>query len=129
VTHDGRNLQRGVARVVKEFVGTRLSCEEDVDALALLIRTSDRWWDAEALGRELRLTVAASRGILERLASRNLLAIRITGDVRYQFHPGEPAILQAAEAFAQAYATQRSALARLTVRSRQRQRSAASKRH
>jgi hypothetical protein len=89
---------------------------EHLEVLALLIRTPDQWWDAGAVGQELGIAPDASRRILEHLASRNLLEIRVTTDVRYQFHPGEAGVREAAAAFAEAYTTQRIAVTRLVVR-------------
>lgn len=105
-----------VAPVVRAFVETHLPSLEHLEVLALLIRESEKWWDAAAVGRELGIPAAACRLILEQLASSNLLAIAITADVRYQFQPGVPEIRDAAEAFALSYGTQRLAIASLVVR-------------
>lgn len=105
-----------IAPEVELFVETHLPTLEHLEVLALLIRTGDRWWDAGAAGQELGITAGASRRILEHLASRNLLAIRVTNDVRYQFQPGESGLREAAAAFAEAYATHRLAVSRLVTR-------------
>jgi hypothetical protein len=59
------------------------------------------------------------RRTLDRLASRNLLALRIAGDLRYQFQPGDAAAEAAAGAFAHAYRTNRLAVVRLVTHERQ----------
>jgi hypothetical protein len=105
-----------VAPAVKQFVETYLPNLEHLEVLALLIQTPDKWWDAEAVGRQLGIPAPTGRRILEHLASKNLLAIAITAAVRYQYQPGRPAIREAATAFAEAYATQRLALIRLVMR-------------
>jgi hypothetical protein len=105
-----------IAPEVELFVETHLPTLEHLEVLALLIRTGDQWWDAGAVAEELGITPDASRPILEHLASRNLLAIRVTNDVRYQFQPGEAGVREAAAAFAEAYATHWLAVSRLVIR-------------
>ncbi len=63
----------------------------DLDDLQLLIRISQpdgRWWDARTVAAELGITESSARSALDHLAKHNLLDIRITGDVRYQYRPG-----------------------------------------
>lgn len=73
----------------------------------------DQWFDAERVARELELGKSDARKGLEHLASHNLLEIRVTGDVRYQFHPGTRELLTAATACIEAYRRQPMALWRL----------------
>ena len=105
-----------ITPAVELFVETHLPTLEHLEVLALLIRAGDQWWDAGAVGQELGITPDASRRILEHLGSRNLLAIRVTTDVRYQFQPGEAGVREAAAAFADAYARHRLAVSRLVIR-------------
>jgi DNA-binding transcriptional regulator LsrR (DeoR family) len=63
----------------------------------------DRWFDEDCVARELGIDRRKARAALEHLASRNLLEIRVTGDVRYQFHPGTPTLRMAASACVEAY--------------------------
>ena len=63
----------------------------------------DRWFDAAGVARELAITPRNARAALERLAGQNLLEIRVTAEVRYQFHPGTPELLIAANACVGAY--------------------------
>lgn len=76
---------------------------EELQLLVTLIQTPDRWWDARAVADELGLPTSVARRGLDSLASRNLLDIRITGDVRYQFRPGTDELREAALAFEEAY--------------------------
>jgi hypothetical protein len=105
-----------IAPPVELFVETHLPTLEHLEVLALLIRAGDQWWDAGAVGQELGIPSDASRRILEHLASRNLLAIRVTNDVRYQFQPGEAGLREVAAAFAEAYARHPLAVSRLVIR-------------
>jgi hypothetical protein len=90
---------------VIEFAATNLNSVEDLQVLLTCMDARNRWWDANGMARELGIGVSASRRSLDRLARGNLLDIRITGDVRYQFKPGTPGLEAAAEACAAAYRT------------------------
>ena len=86
-----------------EFVARHLRSLEDLQVLMTCIEGRDRWWDAAAVARELGISATAARHALDHLARGNLLDIRITGDVRYQFNPGTAELHGAALAFATAY--------------------------
>lgn len=88
---------------VLTFVADHIRSLDELGLLMALIQSSDRWWDARMAARELGLTERAATGVLDSLATRNLLDIRITDDVRYQFRPGTPELEEAARAFAAAY--------------------------
>jgi DNA-binding transcriptional regulator LsrR (DeoR family) len=77
-----------------------------LDELQLLITSmysDERWWDAHSAARELGISSPAAQRALDHLASRNLFDIRITGEVRYRFHPGTDELRAAAHALAEAY--------------------------
>jgi hypothetical protein len=63
---------------------------EDLDVLTRLVEHPERWWDAEMIHRDLGIGVEQARATLVRLARRNLLDIRVTHTVRYQFRPATP---------------------------------------
>lgn len=108
--------ERGeIAPEVTAFVLSDLPTLEHLEILALMMRARDRWWDSAGLGRELGMAPALCGRILEHLASRNLLEIRVTGDVRYRFQPGNEAARALTEGFATAFATQRLTLMRLLI--------------
>jgi hypothetical protein len=88
---------------VVEFLSTYVSALDDLQVLMSCYEWRERWWDAAGMARELGIGVAAARRALDRLASRNLLDIRITADVRYQFNPGTPELEATATACAAAY--------------------------
>ena len=93
------DIPSSVIRFVTDHVGSL----EHLELLLLLMQTRERWWDAAAVSKELGLRVDAASRALDHLASHNLLAIRITGDVRYQFQPGEPTLADSAALFAEAF--------------------------
>jgi hypothetical protein len=73
---------------VAAFVDAHPLSVAEIEVLAAMIDTPDRWWDATLISGELRVAVATARGLLDRLAGLNLLDIRFTDDVRYRFRPG-----------------------------------------
>lgn len=81
---------------VVRFVHDNLESLEQLELLALLVKSPDRWWDPASVGQVLGITAATARHALESLASRNLLAISITADVRYRFQPGDSRLRESA---------------------------------
>jgi DNA-binding IclR family transcriptional regulator len=88
---------------VLAFVDAHLRSIDELQVLITCILAGDRWWDAGTIARELGLPPAAARRALERLAAHNLLDIRVTGEVRYQFHPGTAELAADARAVCEAY--------------------------
>ncbi len=101
---------------VGEFVAAHLRSVEDLHLLAATAAESDRWWDAATVARELAIDEAQGRALLEHLASHNLLDIRVTGDVRYQFKPGTAELAAATRACLAAYRANPAALWRALPR-------------
>ena len=100
---------------VVAFVRDHLETLEQLELLTLLIKAPERWWDAAAAAETLGISAKNTSDALERLASRNLLAISITTDVRYQFQPGTTTLRDASEAFAEACRTNPIAVFRLVT--------------
>lgn len=101
------------SEAIVDFVRRNISSPEDLEILVRVMDAPERWWDVAGIAKALRLDPAMARRSLEHLASRNLLAIRVTSDVRYQFQPGEPGLDAACAAFAEAFRTNPLALLRL----------------
>jgi hypothetical protein len=80
--------QHEISPLVLTFLATHVHKLIEFQLLMLVAQSPDRWWDDGSAARELGTTPAAARGALDHLAKHNLLDIRITGDVRYQFRPG-----------------------------------------
>lgn len=106
--------------VVVEFAAQHLRTLEQLQVLMTCVEGRDRWWDAGSMGRELGLGATAARQALDHLARGNLLDIRITGDVRYQFNPGTAELEEAALACAAAYRTNPVAVVQLVAGSSRR---------
>lgn len=100
---------------VVDFTTRYAGTLDDLQVLMTCLDARDRWWDAHGMARELGIGVSAARRALDRLAGRNLLDIRITGDVRYQFNPGTRELEAAALACASAYRTNPVAVVQLVA--------------
>jgi len=92
--------QHEIAPLVLTFLAHHVTKLEQFQLLLLVAQADERWWDARAAARELGVTEAVARAALDHLAKHNLLDIRITGDVRYQFRPGTEALGAAVRACA-----------------------------
>jgi hypothetical protein len=104
---------RALSQLVIGFVIAQLRTIDDLHLLVAMSGAQDRWFDADRVARELGIGKQPARSALEHLASRNLLEIRVTGDVRYQFNPGTPHLRDAAYACVDAYRKSPMALWRL----------------
>lgn len=98
------------------FVADHIRSLEELQLLLAVVQSPDRWWDVTMAARELGMTATAARRGLDALAARNLLDIRITGDVRYQFRPGTDALRDAAVATEETYRMNPLAVVRLVAR-------------
>ena len=100
---------------VVQFVNDTIDSIEQLELLVMLIESSDRWWDAVAAGHALGVSPGTTRRGLERLATRNLLAVNLGNDVSYRFEPGSPTLRTTSEAFAAAFRRNPRALFRLAA--------------
>jgi hypothetical protein len=89
--------------LVADFVAAHLRSVDDLHLLVATRHDPERWWDADAVARELALDPEEALGLLEHLAAHNLLDIRMTGDVRYRYRPGTAQLAAAAEACVDTY--------------------------
>jgi len=89
--------------VATSFARDHLRDPYDLRLLIALVKAPDRWWDARAAARELQVPDGVARAALEHLAGRNLLEIRVRGEVRYRFRPGSEELRQRSLAFAKAF--------------------------
>ena len=88
---------------VASFVTRYIAGFEELQVLLTCLDARERWWDAAGMARELGIGAATARRALDHLARGNLLDIRLTADVRYQFKPGTSSLEAAALACAAAY--------------------------
>lgn len=108
-------MSRELPPRVLAFMADHIRSLDDLQLLIAMIQAPDRWWDASVAARELGTSPTAARLLLDHLATQNLLDIRITGDVRYQFHPGTEELREAALEAAEEYRTNPLTLAQLVT--------------
>lgn len=88
---------------VTSFVLRHVRTLAELQLLMAIAQSGDRWWDATSAAREADLTLQDARRALDHFGAHNLLDIRITGDVRYQYRPGTPELRDSAEACVAAF--------------------------
>jgi hypothetical protein len=103
------------APAVVAFVTDHVRTLGELQLLMAIVQSGDRWWDATSAAREVGLTVQDARRALDHFGAHNLLDIRITEDVRYQYCPGTPALRDGAEASAAAFRSRPLDLAQLVT--------------
>ena len=106
---------RGVSPGVATFIAAHLRSVDDLQLLVAFFNSNGRWWDTASVGRELRLGQDEARRVLERFAAGNLLEIRLTDDVRYQFRPGTDTLRQGVAACVAEFGANPAALVRAIV--------------
>jgi hypothetical protein len=99
-------MTRGVPEAVVRFIASHIGSLEELHVLITCIRGRERWWDAATIASELAMTETAALRALEEIARHNLLDVRISGEVRYQFSPGSHDVEEAALALADVYLAQ-----------------------
>jgi hypothetical protein len=76
---------------VRRFLDQRVDDVEQLEIVLLLQRHGDRSWSAADVADALRLGTRRVEQQLEALAGRDLLDVRLGGDVRYRFNDARPA--------------------------------------
>ena len=82
--------------LVLTFLKEHVSNLEELQILVRVAQGGDRWWDAGAVSKDLGIPAKQAQASLDHLAKHNLLDIRITGEVRYQFRPGSDELRETA---------------------------------
>jgi hypothetical protein len=98
---------------LKAFIAAHFDSVEGVELLMLLADGADRWWDADTVAGEMRLSPRQAQLALEQLAQQNLLEVRLTTDVRYQYHPGSESLEKLAQETIDAYRIDPISIARI----------------
>jgi hypothetical protein len=88
---------------VVTFVADHLASVHELNVLATLSEASDRWLTVQTTAERTGMRGSLARKALDRLVSRNLLDIRVSDDVRYQYRPGTPELVTGAAALVDAY--------------------------
>jgi hypothetical protein len=100
---------------VVAFVTDHVRSLAELQLLMTIAQSGDRWWDATSAAGESGLTVHEARRALDFFGARNLLDIKITGDIRYRFRPGTPELQAVAEASVNAFRTRPLEIAQLVT--------------
>ena len=95
--------QQELSPQVLTFLAEQVGSLETFQLLIKILQSPDRWWDAGTAARELGIAERDAGRALDSLAKRNLLDIRISDDLRYQFRPGTEELREAAYACADAF--------------------------
>jgi hypothetical protein len=104
-----------IPRDVRAFIARYLTSIEHLEVFALLHGSAERYWSASEVAAELRIPVAVSEQVLERLASNNFLDIKILNDVVYRFDPATSDLAAISNRCAAQYRTDRIAMIKLIV--------------
>lgn len=100
---------------IRAFIIRYLTSIEHLEVFVLLQRSIDRYWSASEVAAELRIPIARSEQVLERLASNNFLDIKILNDVVYRFNPATSDIDEISNRCAALYRTERLAMIKLIM--------------
>lgn len=98
-----------------EFLRAHLDSYEQLQILQLLARARDRTWTAEDVARALQLPPSEVAGALDHLCARNLLDIRISGELNFRYSPGSEDLRTRAEAFLSLLAQEPVAMAKVML--------------
>lgn len=71
---------------------------DELVILLALIESRTQWWDVDRMAARAGLVPFNTRRVLDAFASRNLLDIRISDDVRYRLRPGTPELAREVDA-------------------------------
>ena len=105
---------------VKELIATSIRSVDELHALVTCARERERWWKAADLWHETGMSTAVAERVLENLARRNLLDVRIGGALRYQFSPSSAVLEETVVALLAAYHQSPVAVTQLVADSMQR---------
>lgn len=100
---------------IREFVARFLPSVEHLETFIVLQRNTARSWSPVEIAAELGIAESAAADVLERLASDNFLAVRISNDILYRFNPATKAIQALSDRCADLYARERSAILNLVT--------------
>jgi hypothetical protein len=88
---------------VRQLLADCVGSLDELGMLLMLTASATRWWTAPTAGAELGITGRRAGQILDRLASCNLLDIKVSNEVSYQFRPGTSQLQERAAALLALY--------------------------
>lgn len=99
-----------VPQDIREFVVRCLPSVEHLETFIALQRNTTRSWSCSDVAAELRIPESAAADVLEQLASRNFLDVKISNEILYRFNPATRALEEIAQRCADFYARERIAM-------------------
>ena len=104
-----------IPQTIAKFAADHLRSVDDLHVLVTCAQSGGRWWDANAIGRELQMPANAAHRVLEHLAQHNLLDVRVADKLRYQFRPGNARLADVTQHFLAAFSRRPLAITRLVA--------------
>lgn len=99
----------------RRAIETHLRTVEELEVLLVVGRDPDRYWSSTAAAEATGLPSGVTAGVLELLAARNLLDVRLGEALLYRFDPAGPDTRAAAQAILEAGWRQRAAVLRIIL--------------
>jgi hypothetical protein len=88
---------------VRAFLRDEVTSIEQLEVLLVLVREPQRWWSADAVAEELRMSESVAADVLEKMASRNLFDVRTSEQLLFRYAPISLALDVAVRETARAY--------------------------
>jgi hypothetical protein len=104
-----------IPKDIREFVARYLPSVEHLEVFIVLQRNTTRSWSAPDMSTELRIPESTAENVLERLASDNLLDVKISNEILYRFNPATAALETSAALCADLYVRERIAMINLVM--------------
>ena len=104
-----------ITEETRRAIETHLRTVEELDVLLLLGREPERYWSSTAAAEATGLPPRVTAGVLELLAARNLLDVRLGEALLYRFDPAAFETRAAAHAILEAGWRQRGAVLRIIL--------------
>ena len=104
-----------ISAQTRHAIATHVRTVDELEVLLLLGRDDQRYWSAAAAASSTGLPHPAVGRVLEVLASRGLLDVRLSGEVLYRFDPATIETKKAADAILDAGSRQHAAVLRIIL--------------
>ena len=104
-----------IPKDIRQFVARYLPSVEYLEIFIVLQRNTTRSWSAPDMSIELGIPESIAEDVLERLASDNFLAVRISNEILYRFNPATTALETSSALCADLYMRERIAMINLVM--------------
>ena len=107
-----------IPKDIRQFVARYLPSVEYLEIFIVLQRNTTRSWSAPDMSTELGIPESIAEDVLERLASDNFLAVKISNEILYRFNPATTALETSAALCADLYMRERIAMINVVMAAR-----------